>query len=197
VTTLGGEPGRTVAIALGPHAHDTTIKIAGVAQRNVERFVMQQRAGDQRARLELVRIDVEGDVDERSGELPRFVETIEDGADITIAGLADVVELLQREGTRAANEGGLVLTSFMINERSDPGAIALADLVRDAKRYRALRLMLERHEGTTLVVENLHGAEVDTATAVDQLDAMTDGLRAQMARERAESGDTSTGTMPS
>lgn len=169
--------GKHVRITLGPPS-DTTIVIDGIVQRDVAEFALRHKVpgdrGDELPTLELTRVLV-----------PLVHE------DIEIEGLANVVERFEDESRKAAERHEIALQSFWLHERGDKTLDTLADIVRDAKRFRAIAAALA--EGNAIVVENMHGAEVDSACTPDALASLADHMRKQYGAKLANpetSGDT-------
>lgn len=186
----------------------TTIAIDGVEQDRIERFIMQQHAGDHVARLDLVRLVTPAEARERGiafgdADVPRLVDTLSGSEyDIEIDGIADLIEMFENEARKAAEQQRMAVGSFVIHEPGEPGGPlpTLAELLRDAKRYRALREYTTREGTVAFASENGAVWTVDDDGRVDNemtLDRVADEMREHFgrlaARRAAADTDTSHG----
>ena len=182
---------RQVRIELKAPTWESVVVIDGVAQQMIERVTLNAGAKEPMPRLELTRIVTHEEARARGEygmldmDVPRIVDTLSGGEyDIEIEGIAEVVELLADEARKAAAEQRIALSSFMIRESGDPAVITLGELLRDAKRYRALRWGTDQNE-VTVKRYAANGVDVDTAVA-GGLDVWADELREKIGRMRGD-----------
>lgn len=180
---------RQVRIELKAPAWETVVLIDGVAQTMIERVTLNVGASDPMGRVELTRVLTPEQAKARGeeveyGEVPRVIDTLNGGEyDIEVEGIVQVVELFEHEARKAAEEQRVALGSFMIRESDDPAVTTLGELLRDAKRYRAVRWGVAHGppEGTTGTWEALPRLGPPAA-----LDAMADELREHIGRMRGD-----------
>lgn len=143
----------TIRITTTQDDRDTQIAIDGQVVKSIERFTLSQRAGGGAAVLDMVRLltpeEAKAEGVDTLDDVARTVDSYNASKhDVVIEGLADVVQSFVDKAAAAAREQQLAIGSFTI---SDGEILAtLSEIIRDAKRYRAMRALLAETEADRL-----------------------------------------------